>query len=133
MARKRSALATSIGKRLTKARERLGQTQEDVAQSIGLELGTYGHYERGWSLITTESLLKVADALAVSVAYLLGLPERDLNEEEQLLLDTFRAIQSPDIRRTILSLTAHQVELDRKLRGPEEPHRPPPDHGLAPA
>lgn len=57
--------------RLKQLRLDKGYSQKDVADIVGLHSIHYGRYERGDSLPAAETLTKLADALGVSVDYLL--------------------------------------------------------------
>lgn len=64
---------SEFGKRLKQVREIRGLTQEDLAERAGLTAVLISHYETGVkpgaSAIT---LVKLADALSVTIDYLLG-------------------------------------------------------------
>lgn len=59
-----------IGDRLKQLRGK--QTQEDVAQYLGISRARYSHYENGRSEPDNETLNKLADFFHVTTDYLLG-------------------------------------------------------------
>jgi len=61
-------------KRLAAAREAKGLTQADVAAKLGVTIGCYGHYERGFRRVPVHLLPKLAEVLECSEAELLGAP-----------------------------------------------------------
>lgn len=65
-------LASTIGNALRRARIRLELTQEDVAQTIGLNVAVYGRMERGKMLPTVPTLCKLCFVLQASSDELLG-------------------------------------------------------------
>lgn len=68
-------LAEQLPKRVTELRKAAGLRQADVADNIGITLGRYGHYERGFRRFPVEILPKLAEALGCTEADLLGASE----------------------------------------------------------
>jgi transcriptional regulator with XRE-family HTH domain len=66
-------LARTIGGAARAARLARGLTQEDAADLVGVSLEFYGRIERGRTLPSVPTLLRVATALQVSADVLLGL------------------------------------------------------------
>jgi transcriptional regulator with XRE-family HTH domain len=54
--------------RLKQLRHEAGFTQEQLSQRAGLSLAAIRHFEQGWREPTYATLLKLADALDVSLA-----------------------------------------------------------------
>ena len=65
-------LAEQLPKRVIELRKAAGLRQADVAESIGITSGRYGHYERGFRRFPVEILPKLAEALGCTEADLLG-------------------------------------------------------------
>lgn len=64
---------TEFGRRLKQARELRGQTQAEVAERAGLTPVQISHFETGVKPSASAiTLVKLADALSVTVDYLLG-------------------------------------------------------------
>ena len=60
-----------FGKRLRTARMNSGLTQLKMAESLGIALRTYQHYEEGSRSPSLELLVRIGDILDVSIDYLL--------------------------------------------------------------
>jgi transcriptional regulator with XRE-family HTH domain len=66
-------LAKTIGSAARSARLARGLTQEDAADAVGVSLEFYARIERGKTLPSVPTLLRIAVALHVSADILLGL------------------------------------------------------------
>jgi len=64
-------LLHSLGSRIREVREARGQTQERVAEQLGVEVETQSRYESGTRTISLHVLVRTADVLQVDPAYLL--------------------------------------------------------------
>lgn len=69
-------LAEQLPARVIELRKAAGLRQIDVADRIGITVGQYGHYERGFRRFPLSVLPKLADALGCSEAELLGVSEK---------------------------------------------------------
>lgn len=70
---------TGIGQRIKAARLRLGISQTELAERLGLKSkSTICKIERGEDNLTTETIAKYAKALGVSIPYLLGREENKI-------------------------------------------------------
>ena len=67
-------LARALGEAARSARTRLGLTQADVAERVGIATEVYGRIERGGMLPSVETLRKLCAVLRVPADELLGLP-----------------------------------------------------------
>ena len=63
---------SEFSKNLTKSRERLNITRNEMAHILGVTVQTYGAYENGKREPSLEKLRKIAAALHVSIDELLG-------------------------------------------------------------
>lgn len=84
----------TIGKRLGSERKKIGVTQGDFAEKLGITVQSQGNYERDVRSPSAEYLLS-ADSLGVDILYVLtgrraGAPVNDLNSSEQALLSMYR-------------------------------------------
>lgn len=68
-------LALSVGERCRAARQRLGLTQEDVAERVSLATEVYGRLERGNNLPSLPTFRRICVVLKVSADELLALAE----------------------------------------------------------
>jgi transcriptional regulator with XRE-family HTH domain len=121
--RTKSAYALEIGRRLKLARRRAGLDQSEVIAEVNrvlgasLGVGTYGHYEAGWTVIPTRMLIVVSKILGMPVPWFLGLPDpAALDDDERHLLEVFRSIESPDIRALLLRVAEAQARTDLSTR-----------------
>ena len=60
-----------IGSRIRAERRRLDLTQEKLAEMADISVSFMGHIERGGRTLSIETLAKLADALKVSIEYIL--------------------------------------------------------------
>lgn len=118
--REKSPLAERSGQHLRRARERLDYTQEEVAEAAGIEPGTYGSYERGWVLVTSEALIKLRVVLRQTADYMLGFDDPSgLNLDERHLLECFRNTRSARLRKIVLDVVEANSRADQAMRQPE--------------
>jgi transcriptional regulator with XRE-family HTH domain len=89
--------------RLREARKDANLTQDEVGRALGLSRAGYGHLEDGSRSMTLDDLVKLAKLVGRSPAYLLGL-EGDLTDDEDRLLEVYRAIGSERERKLILDM-----------------------------
>ena len=61
-----------IGERIRNAREKARLTQAELAELVETEANTISRWERGVAGMRAETISKIAAALKISVAYLLG-------------------------------------------------------------
>ena len=61
--------------RLKLMRSRMGLTQEDVAEKVGVSRQAVAKWEKGETLPDIESCIKLADLFGVSLDYLVGRAE----------------------------------------------------------
>ncbi|GEL72537.1 hypothetical protein MVI01_43210 [Myxococcus virescens] len=70
-------LAAVLGRAARDARLRLGLTQSDVAERMGMAMEVYSRLERGKMLPRTQTLRRLCDVLEVSADTLLGVGRPD--------------------------------------------------------
>ncbi len=63
-----------FGQRLNYMRKKQGFTAQKMADILSVSIRTYRHYESGHTFPSSDTLVKIADTLNVSIDYLL---ERD--------------------------------------------------------
>lgn len=61
-----------FGKRLNQVRKRRGYTAQQMATILSVSLRTYRHYESGHTSPSLDTLVIIADTLAVPIDWLLG-------------------------------------------------------------
>lgn len=117
--RQKQPFAIAMGRRMRHARIRLEMEQQAVADALGITLEAYGSYERGWHPVPSELLAPLACVLHLTVNDLLGLPdEAGLTHEERQVIELYRDIKSPDIRKVIIELIQVHRRVDQGLRTP---------------
>jgi transcriptional regulator with XRE-family HTH domain len=65
-------MADSFGERLRKAREDRGLSQGELGQKAGLQPSAISHFESGRRSPSFDNLRRLADALSVTLDFLLG-------------------------------------------------------------
>jgi len=85
------ALELSIGARLRARRRQLGLSQSELAAKLGVSFQQVQKYERGANRIAASTLVMAADALDVSVAWLVGEEGIGRDEDDEL----FQALAQP--------------------------------------
>ena len=63
---------TSFTNRLVQLRKKRGLTQQQIADEIGVNRGSYSNWEKGKREPSFENLIKLADLLDVSLDWLFG-------------------------------------------------------------
>lgn len=86
----------SFGKRLMEARKNRGLSQEDVAEMIGTKGPAIGRYERETAHPTIEVATKLANALDVSLDYLVGKTDLEFDKNALRRLLDISALQDND-------------------------------------
>lgn len=94
---------SQITKRVIRAREEAGLRRKEVADALGLEEQSYGHYERGRYAFTVEQLLLLSRTLNKPVTWFLGI-KTDFAEDEEELLHAYRAISDDRIKALLLNM-----------------------------
>lgn len=92
----RPSLQRRIGEVSREARHRLGLTQEDVAERVGVATEVYGRLERGHMLPSLPTLVGLCRALKVTPNDLTGLGEGSSFERYEALM---AEQEPPELRR----------------------------------
>jgi transcriptional regulator with XRE-family HTH domain len=108
----------SVGDRVREAREKRGLTQEKLAERTGLSKGFLSDVENGNSDISSENLLKVADALGANLDYLLrGEAPRSPSREPVVIppeLSRFAEEERLTYAQTLELIEAHNSIIARR-------------------
>lgn len=72
MAPPKDDLPAKLGRAARKARERLARTQQDIADELGVSVEFYSRVERGVTLPSLVTFVRLLDALDTSADALLG-------------------------------------------------------------
>lgn len=118
----------AIGKRIKQKRKEAGLNQKELAAKVGLSEASVSKYENGKVEDATHTMLtKFADALGVSVAWLLGMEKTEapdspapLSVEEKRLIVSFRSLNRAGkdyILQTMeMAVTAYKAEPETQKR-----------------
>lgn len=87
-----------LAERLRQQRKLKGKTQNDLAELLNVRRATYGEYERGNNLPPIDKLVIIADALGVSIDYLVG-------NEEKKNIDLISTLE--DVKENLTTGTAY--------------------------
>jgi len=109
----------NLGSRIREERQRAGMTQEKLAEAAGCNESYIGQIERGYKNPSLEIIVNIANALNVTVDYLLA--ESVKVDQIDGLTDEIVALlkeRDPDDVRFILTTTRLFLDLmDRKQTG----------------
>ncbi|MES2033597.1 MAG: helix-turn-helix transcriptional regulator [Pseudomonadota bacterium] len=113
-----------VGARMRVRRKELGVSQSALAQHLGLTFQQVQKYERGANRVSASMLVKIAERLDCSVAFMVGeepgsrgdlsggLLARLAEPGVADLVEAFHAIESPQIRSALLRLARSMSEDD---------------------
>ena len=106
--------------RLKAVRRALGLTQKTVAKSVGVTQDFYRCIENGHSFPSVENLVRIAEALNVSVDHLFGIENQGpslahstVSDPEQITYIVEKLRDDPDQTRFVIQLLAYCQRLER--------------------
>lgn len=108
--------------RLREAREKLGLTQKELANQLGITKSAVGNYELGISSPKEEVLLKIFDVLKVEPNYLFQdsfTLDNQLSYEENILVECYRSFNQLG-RQKILETCNDMKLLDKYTKDNEK-------------
>jgi transcriptional regulator with XRE-family HTH domain len=108
-------LDLAIGARLRTRRRQLGLSQSDLSERLGVSFQQVQKYERGANRVAASTLLAAAQALNVTIGWLVGEDITDREDNEDVfralskpgaleILEAFNRIADPRARTALLSL-----------------------------
>lgn len=101
--KRRKQVISEIGERIKRCRLALGMNKAQLASKAGLTRPSITYYENRNTKPTLQSLRKLADALGVSVDYLIGLKKNPKNGLEDLKIQLlFKNIEKLNEREILL-------------------------------
>ncbi len=104
----------SFGKRLATIRKEKKISQEYLAKCVGILANVLGRYERGEARPSIEMATKLADALKVSLDFLVGKTELQIDQE---IIDKIMTIQQlPEDDKHCIMYTIDGLIRDAKAR-----------------
>lgn len=90
---------TSFTNRLVQLRKKRGLTQQQIADEIGINRGSYSNWEKGKREPSFENLVKLASILGTSTDYLLGTSNNYIDLEDFEIL--IKKLPKEEITRLI--------------------------------
>ncbi|WP_240491665.1 helix-turn-helix domain-containing protein [Flavivirga aquatica] len=103
-----------FGTRLLSTRKKKKISQDELAKTIGVHAPVIGRYERDEVKPSIETATKIAEALEVSLDYLTGLSDLEL---DKTIVDTIMDIQQLDSKdKTHIMTTISALIRDAKAR-----------------
>jgi transcriptional regulator with XRE-family HTH domain len=105
------ALDVMLGERIRRRRRELGLSQSALGGKLGITFQQVQKYENGTNRVSATMLLKLSDALAMSVTELLhevdpAAKTVDAQSQGAQLLAAFAKIRSAEVRAAVLTLVA---------------------------
>lgn len=95
-----------IGKRIAEVREQAGLSQSALARDMGTSQSAVSQIEAGERNPSFETLRQIADALKVSVPYLVGAEVEKLSPQEEVHFRQYRGL-SDDARKELHEFAAY--------------------------
>lgn len=84
----------AIGGRIRARRRRMGLTQRQLAQRLGISLSYLGHIERGTRVLSVETLVRFAQVFDCSADELLGTGKIAVRSLPQLLQEALLLLEA---------------------------------------
>lgn len=105
-----------IGKRIKGLRMAMKLTQSQFAELVGLSEDSIGKVERGISVPTIDTLIKMAEGLKVTLAELLEDPQQKAEGKNKILNDFIKYLRTkpPDDIRLIHEVALKILERRKK-------------------
>jgi len=95
--------------RIRELREARGIEQKEFAIDLGISQPTVSAWENGKKTPSANNWNKIADYFGVSVDYVMG---REMNDEEQELIEYLEELRSRPEKRMLFSLTKGATKAD---------------------
>lgn len=108
----------TIGARIKKLRERLGYSQKQLADKVGLNISVFNRIEQDTRPIRSEELTKVAEILEVSTDYLSGktnIPSMKLDQTQRKIIDNID-LSDDDLVSFPMSVGDRELTVEEKMR-----------------
>lgn len=93
-----------FSERLAQARKNRKVSQEELASRLGVHAPIIGRYERGEVKPSVEVAARIAQALGVSLDFLTGLTDRELDSEVIGLMDDLQGLEKDEQSHIIKTL-----------------------------
>ena len=89
----------TIGKRIRECRVKVGMTQEELAEALITKKSTESAYENDKIDIKISILKQIAKVLDITVFYLAGEQDEDINSDVMQMAKVLQQIQSNELRK----------------------------------
>ena len=89
----------TIGKRIRERRVKVGMTQEELAEALITKKSTVSAYENDKIDIKISILKQIAKVLDITVFYLAGEQDEDINSDVMQMAKVLQQIQSNELRK----------------------------------
>ena len=89
----------TIGKRIRECRVKVGMTQEELAEALITKKSTVSAYENDKIDIKISILKQIAKVLDITVFYLAGEQDEDINSDVMQMSKVLQQIQSNELRK----------------------------------
>jgi transcriptional regulator with XRE-family HTH domain len=108
----------SFGDRLRKTREAKGLSQSELGQKAGLQASAISHFEAGRRSPSFENLIRLADALSVTLDFLLGreTEPRNAGPVAEQLFRSFERMSTED-QESLVQFARVLAEKNKDRRG----------------
>ena len=103
--------------RLAELRKKRGLTQAELAKKAGVPAAAISHFETGFRFPTAPTLTKLADALKVSIDFLVGRESKtgEVSERYKALFRNAEELSNESLK-VLESLSKQLQEADKKRR-----------------
>ena len=95
-----------FGERLLSTRKKMKMSQEELAKKVGVHAPVIGRYERDEVKPSIETAFKIAKALEVSLDYLTGLSDLELNESVINIINDLQGLNVEDKEHIFTTINA---------------------------
>ena len=96
----------TFGERITQVRKRKKMSQFQMGNSIGIDGDAYGRYERGEVRPSIEMATKIADVLEVSMDFLVGKTDLELDKATINRIQEVSKLSDKDKEHIFITLDA---------------------------
>lgn len=100
---------TSFTNRLVQLRKKRGLTQQQIADEIGVNRGSYSNWEKGKREPSFENLIKLADLLDTTTDFLLGKTNIDFGNDSKVY-EEYKKLLSQNKKEEIKERYDHSFE-----------------------
>ena len=104
----------TFGERLTDLRKKKKISQTELAQQLDLHKNVLGRYERDQAKPSIDVAAKIAKAMGVSLDYLSGNVEADIDEEVVKRVQSIQGL--PDSEQDLITRTIDALVRDARTR-----------------